>query len=58
MPVTMGSWSSQLLDPVTTEFLCKNGHGSLAMPETQSSSAEPDRWTAMDESWRDLFTSQ
>jgi MacB-like periplasmic core domain len=57
MPVTMGSWSSQLLDPVTTEFLCENGHGSLAMPESQSSSAEPDRWTAMDESWRDLFTS-
>ena len=57
MPVTLGSWSRPLLDPVTTEFLCENGHGSLAMPETQTSSAEKDRWTAMDESWRDLFTS-
>jgi hypothetical protein len=56
MPVTMGSWSSSLLNPATTEFLCENGHGSLAIPETQSSAAEPDRWTAMDESWRDLFT--
>jgi hypothetical protein len=57
LPVTFGSWSSSLLDPATTEFVCERGHGSLAMPETDASSAEGDRWTAMDESWRDLFTS-
>lgn len=57
MPVTLGSWSSSFLDPVTTEFLCERGHGSLSMHETAASSTEPDRWTAMDESWRDLFTS-
>ena len=56
LPVTLGSWSSSLLDPVTTEFVCERGHGSLAMPETAASSAERDRWTEMDESWRDLFT--
>jgi hypothetical protein len=56
MPVTLGSWSSSLLDPVTTEFVCERGHGSLAMHETDASSTEPDRWTAMDDSWRDLFT--
>jgi hypothetical protein len=54
--VTLGSWSSSLLDPVTTEFVCERGHGSLAMPETDASSAERDRWTGMDDSWRDLFT--
>ncbi|MGE5645549.1 MAG: hypothetical protein ACM336_07145 [Acidobacteriota bacterium] len=56
MPVTVGSWSSSFLDPAMTELLCENGHGALAMPETQSSATEPDRWTAMDESWRDLFS--
>ena len=49
LPVTLGSWSSSLLDPVTTEFVCERGHGSLAMPETDASSAERDGWTGMDE---------
>jgi hypothetical protein len=52
MPVTIGSWSS-VLDPVTTEFLCESGHGSLYLPETEQ--GEPDRWTALDPSWRELF---
>jgi hypothetical protein len=52
MPVTMGSWSS-VLDPVTTEFLCESGHGSLYVPETEQ--GEPDHWTALDPSWRELF---
>lgn len=52
MPVTIGSWSS-VLDPVTTEFLCESGHGSLYLPETEQ--GEPDHWTALDPSWRDLF---
>ncbi len=58
LPVTLGSWSRPLLDPVTTELVCERGHGSLSMPETDSSSSEPDRWTAMDESWRILFTAE
>jgi hypothetical protein len=52
MPVTIGSWSS-VLDPVKTEFLCESGHGSLYLPETEQ--GEPDRWAALDPSWRDLF---
>ncbi len=56
MPVRIGSWSSPLLEPVTTEFVCERGHGSLSMPETQSSTAEGGHWTGMDESWRDLFS--
>jgi MacB-like periplasmic core domain len=52
MPVTIGSWSS-VLDPATTEFLCESGHGSLYLPETEQ--GEPDRWAALDPSWRELF---
>ncbi len=52
MPITIGSWAS-VLDPVTTEFLCESGHGSLYVPETEH--GEPDHWTALDPSWRDLF---
>lgn len=56
LPVTIGSWSSSLFEPVSTELLCERGHGALCIPETQSSVAEPDSWTAMDDSWRELFT--
>ena len=54
MPVTIGSWSS-VLEPVRTEFLCKAGHGSLDVPETDQ--GEPDRWRTLDPSWRELFES-
>lgn len=54
MPVTIGSWAS-VFEPVTTELLCEEGHGSLCMPETGT--GEPDRWTALDASWRELFDS-
>ncbi len=56
LPVTIGSWSSPLLDPVTTEMVCERGHGALCFPETQSSASERERWTALDESWKELFT--
>ncbi len=52
LPVTIGSWASTF-EPATTELLCVEGHGSLAVPETES--GEPDRWTALDASWRELF---
>jgi hypothetical protein len=54
LPVTIGTWSS-VFEPATTEFLCINGHGSLSVPEL--SEVEPDRWTTLDSSWRELFTS-
>ena len=52
MPVRIGSWAS-MFEPPTTELLCEEGHGSLCMPETEG--GEPDRWTALDASWRELF---
>jgi hypothetical protein len=52
MPITIGSWASTF-EPVTTELLCEEGHGSMCLPETES--GEPDRWTALDASWRELF---
>jgi hypothetical protein len=52
MPVTIGSWSS-VLDPVSTELMCAEGHGSLCVAETENSA--PDRWTALDNSWHSLF---
>ncbi len=55
MPVSMGSWGS-VFDPATTEFLCEAGHGSLCVSETQSD--EPERWTALDPSWRELFSAK
>ena len=52
MPVTMGSWAS-VFEPVTTELLCEEGHGSLSVPETEA--GEPDRWTPLDASWRECL---
>jgi MacB-like protein len=51
-PVSLGSWSS-VLEPAATEFLCEAGHGSLCVPETEQ--GERERWTTMDDSWRDFF---
>jgi hypothetical protein len=52
MPVTIGSWGS-VFDPVATELLCNEGHGSLYISETET--GEADRWTAFGLSWRGLF---
>jgi hypothetical protein len=50
-PVTMGSWGS-MFEPVTTEFLCDEGHGALSLAE--SDIGEGDRWVSLDASWREL----
>ena len=52
MPVTMGSWASTF-EPAATELLCEEGHGTLCFPETEG--GEPEHWTTLDDSWRDLF---
>jgi hypothetical protein len=52
MPVTLGSWASTF-EPASTEMLCEDGHGALCVSETQS--GQPDRWTPLDSSWRELF---
>ena len=50
-PVTMGSWGS-MFEPVTTEFLCDEGHGALSLAESEI--GEGDRWVSLDGSWREL----
>jgi hypothetical protein len=52
MPVSIGSWSSLILDRPTTEYVCPKGHGALVVSEALH---DPDHWTVFDESWRDLF---
>jgi hypothetical protein len=52
MPVTIGLWGSTF-EPAITELLCDDGHGALALLEGQP--GQLDRWTALDESWHELF---
>lgn len=52
MPVRIGSWAS-VFEPAITELLCPEGHGTLSVLETEDT--EPEHWSALDESWRDLF---
>jgi hypothetical protein len=44
-----------LLNWAGTELVCIEGHGMLHVPEMVSSWQEAERWTALDESWLDLF---
>lgn len=57
MPVSMGTYASPLLDPASTELLCDQGHGMLTVPQAETSASAPERWTELDESWRELFLS-
>jgi hypothetical protein len=51
LPVTIGSWAS-VFNPVTTEFICDEGHGSLCMAESEMSG--DDRWIKLDASWKEF----
>jgi hypothetical protein len=51
LPVTVGSWAS-VFNPVTTELICDEGHGSMCMAESEYSG--DDRWIKLDASWREL----
>ena len=55
VPVSIGSWSSPLMNPASTELLCLEGHGTLFIPETQSSDREPERWQPIETSWKEAF---
>lgn len=44
-----------LLNWAGTELVCMDGHGMLHVPEMNASWNEPERWTALDESWVGLF---
>ncbi len=57
-PVTSGSWSSSLLEPVSTEMLCDQGHGALRLGETHTTLGEIRRWVDIEDSWRELLASE
>ncbi len=44
-----------LLDWAGTELVCSEGHGMLHIPEMLTCWRESGQWTALDESWEDLF---
>lgn len=45
MPVRIGTWAS-VFEPVTTEWICEAGHGSLCLREVEA--GEPDHWIELD----------
>jgi hypothetical protein len=51
LPVTIGSWAS-VFNPVTTEMICDEGHGSLTVAENEMSG--DDRWVKLDASWKEF----
>jgi len=52
MPVRIGS-SASVFEPVRIELLCERGHGLLCITEAED--GEDDEWTALDESWQEMF---
>ncbi len=44
-----------LLDWAGTEMVCMEGHGMLHVPEMAASWHEAEHWTALDDSWQELF---
>jgi hypothetical protein len=52
LPVSVGTWGS-LFEPSTTEMLCEEGHGALALSDAETDVR--DRWTRLDDSWKTLF---
>jgi uncharacterized membrane protein SirB2 len=55
MPVQMGSRGHVLMEWMSTELVCPNGHGMLWAPEDPLESHPKDKWLNLDESWQDLF---
>ncbi|HBY61787.1 MAG TPA: hypothetical protein DEH78_18355 [Solibacterales bacterium] len=55
LPVSIGTWANTF-EPAKTELLCEQGHGTLVLPETEMSAAPQERWNALDDSWRELFS--
>jgi hypothetical protein len=53
MPVTIGTYSSPMLEPVRTELMCARGHGILYIPGGLST-GKPE-WRPFDSSWEELF---
>jgi hypothetical protein len=55
MPVHSGNWGLALLfAPPKTESICPFGHGTLASPETHTSTAQPTNWEEHGDIWEEL----
>jgi len=55
MPVNSGNWSFALIfAPPKTESICPYGHGTLASPDTHTSSAQPTSWEEHGDIWEEL----
>lgn len=55
MPVEHGSWSrATLFSPPRTESICPFGHGTLEVPEIQSTGHNPPAWHANEDIWTEL----
>ena len=55
MAAQVGCPGCLLLDFACTELVCNEGHGMLHIPEMPSCWRDAEEWTALDESWVDLF---
>jgi hypothetical protein len=55
MAAHVGCPGCLLLDWAGTELVCSAGHGMLHIPEMLSCWRESEQWTALDESWVELF---
>lgn len=53
LPVTIGTYSSPMLEPVQTELFCERGHGILYVPGGLST--DRPEWRPLDSSWEQLF---
>ncbi len=55
MPIHTGNWGLALLfAPPQTESICPFGHGTLASPETHTSTAQPESWERHGDMWEEL----
>jgi hypothetical protein len=58
MPVQMGARGHVLMEWMSIEMVCSNGHGIRWAPEDSLESHPKDKWLQLDESWQDLFAVQ
>ncbi|HEX5430379.1 MAG TPA: ABC transporter permease [Bryobacteraceae bacterium] len=56
LAVHVGCPGCLLLDWAGTELVCLEGHGMLHVPELVSCWHEPSRWTSLDDTWQELFS--
>ncbi|NWF82495.1 MAG: hypothetical protein HXY18_01545 [Bryobacteraceae bacterium] len=55
MPINTGNWGLALLfAPPKLESICPFGHGTLACPETHTSTAQPANWEEHGDIWAEL----